>query len=109
MSVIHDRIKERRLALGLTLAQLADMTGVKEATAQRWESGNIKTIKYDTVEMLANILHCTPQYLMGWEEKAPTAVDERTNEFVQLFSRLSPQEQDMLIAQMKGILASRGS
>ena len=68
MATIHERIKERRTALGMTLARLAELTGVKEATAQRWESGVIKTIRYDTIELLSEVLHCTPQYLMGWDD-----------------------------------------
>lgn len=110
MSVIHDRIKERRLALGMTLAQLAELTGVKEATAQRWESGSIKTIKYDTIEALAEILHCTPQYLMGWEaenEPAPNTGSELDESLVQRLMSLTPEELVKVDAFVQGLLASR--
>ena len=95
MSKIHDRIKERREAVGLTLAQLAEITGVKEATAQRWESGNIKTIKYETIEVLADALKCTPQYLMGWEDKIdPTNASDGEVENVvsRLYDNLPPEK-----------------
>ncbi len=41
--------------------------------------------------------------------KTPTLVieDERTVEFIQLFSQLSPAEQDFFLAQIKGVLSSR--
>lgn len=68
MSVLNDRIKEVRLARGLTLAQVAEHLGVKEATAQRYESGAIKTVKYETIVSLANLFNCTPQYLTGWAD-----------------------------------------
>ncbi|BCJ92585.1 hypothetical protein acsn021_01540 [Anaerocolumna cellulosilytica] len=68
MSVLQDRIKERRLALDLTLAEVASRLGVKEATMQRYESGEIKNIKHDTIARLAEIFDCSPSYLMGWEE-----------------------------------------
>lgn len=55
---IHDRIKEMRLASGLTLSQVATELGVEEATAQRYESGNIKNIKAETLEKLAQLFHC---------------------------------------------------
>ena len=45
MSILQERLKERRLALNLTLLDVADALGVKEATAQRYESGEIKNIK----------------------------------------------------------------
>ncbi|MCI8628948.1 MAG: helix-turn-helix transcriptional regulator [Firmicutes bacterium] len=68
MSIINERIKQRRIELGLTLLEVATALGVKEPTAQRYESGEIKNIKYETIEALSNILNCHPCYLMGWEE-----------------------------------------
>ena len=68
MSTIHARIKEQRLKMGYTLAQIADMLNVKEATVQRYESGEIKNLKHDTIVNLANILKCSPAYLMGWTD-----------------------------------------
>ena len=65
---LHKRIKERRLSLGMTLMDVANALGVKEATVQRYESGEIKNPKHQTVLDLAKIFHCTPSYLMGWEE-----------------------------------------
>ena len=98
MAKIHARIKERREAVGLTLAQLAELTGVKEATVQRWESGNIKTIKYETVEILAEALRCTPQYLMGWEDDKPaTNIDDGLSAISKLFSELSPDNRSKLL------------
>ena len=68
MSILNERIKERRLALGLTLLQVAEKLNVKEATAQRYESGEIKNIKHETVYLLSQILKCEPAYLMGWTD-----------------------------------------
>ena len=67
MSVLNDRIKERRLAQGMTLLEVANKLGVKEATMQRYESGEIKNVKQETVVKLAEIFDCTPSYLMGWD------------------------------------------
>lgn len=68
MKKVNERIKERRIILGLTLAEIADKLGVKEATVQRYESGEIKNMKHETIVELADILHCSPQYLMGWSD-----------------------------------------
>lgn len=68
MSNLSDVLKQRRKALKLTLAQIADMMGVAEATVQRWESGNIKSVRYDKITKLAEILRVPPAHLMGWEE-----------------------------------------
>jgi len=75
MSEITKRLKELRLKNGYTLAELAELINVKEATVQRYESGEIKNLKHDTVVKLAEILHCTPSYLMGWEDVTETVSD----------------------------------
>ena len=60
-------MKQRRAELGLTLAQVAEMTGVTEATVQRWESGKIKTLNYDRLSALAGALRISPAVLAGLE------------------------------------------
>lgn len=67
MNTVNQRIKKMRLSKGMTLLDVAEKLGVKEATVQRYESGNIKNIKYETIEALAEIFSCSPQHLMGWD------------------------------------------
>ena len=68
MSELSSVLKQRRKELGLTLAQIADAMGVAEATVQRWESGNIKSIRHEKIGKLAEILMVSPSALMGWEQ-----------------------------------------
>lgn len=68
MGILNDRIKNRRLQLGYTLLYIAEYLGVKEATVQRYESGDIKNIKHETIVSLSEILNCDPAYLMGWQD-----------------------------------------
>ena len=91
MSTIHSRIKEQRSKLGYTLAQIADMLNVKEATVQRYESGEIKNLKHDTIVKLANILKCSPCYLMGWDEQDSQIAINIQNEIpiLQKYNRLN--------------------
>lgn len=63
------RIKAKRIEKGYTLLEVANKLGIREATMQRYESGTIKNIKYDTMSKLAKILDTTPAYLSGWEEE----------------------------------------
>lgn len=60
------RIREIRKKKGLTLLDVSKALGVSESTIQRYESGAIKNLKYETMVQLADILHCSPAYLMGW-------------------------------------------
>lgn len=69
MALVHERIKELRLKWGMTLAKVADTLGVTEATAQRYETGKgIKSVPYEVVEKYANLFHCSPAYLLGWDD-----------------------------------------
>lgn len=105
MPMLQDRIKERRAALGLTLLELAEQLGVKEATMQRYESGEIKNIKHETVYTLSQLLKCSPSYLMGWTDTlidSPVKCDNRklTNRqlrIIELFDDLTEEQQDNLI------------
>lgn len=73
MAIWNERIRGKRLEKGLTLAQIADKLGITEATAQRYESGSIKSVPYDYMCAYGEILGCSPAYLMGWEpEQDPT-------------------------------------
>ena len=66
MPEMNERIKELRKKHNLTLLEVAEFLGVKEATVQRYESGSIKNIKYDTICKLAELFDCDPRYLVGW-------------------------------------------
>lgn len=67
MGLLNDKIKSMRICRGYTLAYVAELLGIKEATMQRYESGEIKNIKHETIAKLAEILNCSPAYLMGWD------------------------------------------
>lgn len=62
-----DRIKKRRLELGLTLEEVGSMVGVTKSTVKKWENGDIKNIKRDNIEPLANALRVHPLWIMGLE------------------------------------------
>jgi transcriptional regulator with XRE-family HTH domain len=66
---LKDRIKNRRLELGLTLLDVAKVANVSEATVSRWESGNIENMRLDKINMLAKALQITPSKLMEWGEE----------------------------------------
>lgn len=65
------RLKKAREAKGVTLSELGKRIGKTEATVQRYESGNIKNLKNETIEQLADALNVNPAYLMGWITDKP--------------------------------------
>lgn len=65
---IHEKIKRRRLELGLTLEKVADYVGVSKATVSRWESGEIVNMRRDRILKLSEVLKVKPNFIMGLEE-----------------------------------------
>ena len=63
-----DRIKKRRIELGLTADELAEKIGKSRATIYRYENGDIENMPTSILEPLAKVLKTTPADLMGWEE-----------------------------------------
>ena len=104
---MSNRIRELRKKKGLTLLQVADQLGVTESTVQRYESGNIKNLKYETMIVLAELFDCSPCYLMGWEDEGPAAIDPDAT-FIAKYRRLDTEDKarvnervDMLLEQDK--------
>lgn len=87
MAIWNERIRARRIEKGITLAQVAEKLGVTEATAQRYECGNIKNIPYECMGVYGEILNCSPCYLMGWEEKEHG--EEKTPKILQYYNQLN--------------------
>lgn len=103
MATLQKRIKERRTTLGLTLLEIAEQLNVKEATVQRYESGEIKNIKHETIVELAKILKCSPQYLMGWTEQINDINDNSDDELQEYLEELKNRsEMRMLFSLAKG-------
>lgn len=67
-------IKQRRLELGLTQAEVAKMVGVSEGTISRWESGHIANMKRDRINKLAIALKIQPAELIV-EDDQPAFAD----------------------------------
>ena len=64
---LKDLIRNRRIELGLTMKELAELIGVSEGTISRWESGEISNMKRDKIQLLAKALGVSPSVIMGWD------------------------------------------
>lgn len=69
-------LKRKRKELGYTLLDIANKVGVSEATVQRWESGNIKNLRYEKIIALSEVLNVSPSYLMGWENDSCVHIND---------------------------------
>ena len=64
-----DRIKTRRVRLGLSVDELAARLGKNRATVYRYENNEISNFPAKVLEPLAKALETTPAALMGWGEE----------------------------------------
>ena len=68
MKDLKNRLKNRRLELNLTQAEVAKQVGVSEGTISRWESGNIANMKRSYIAAYAKVLKLKPSAIMGISE-----------------------------------------
>lgn len=108
------RIKERRLALGLSADDLAERLGKNRATIYRYEGDEIENFPVSIIEPLADALMTTPAYLMGWTDdpriitKEPTHADEpERDEFNRLFLALNPENRKRILDLIQVLLAGQ--
>lgn len=109
---VGNRIKQRRLELGLTQAELAEKMGYSGKTSVCMaETGgdNITTTK---VRKFADALGVSFRYLMGYEDDQGVSTpygqlidayvkNEQTQEFVELFQSVSPDVQETVLRFLK--------
>lgn len=102
-----DRIRNRRMELGLTQLEIAKKLGLTTKAAVSKIENKGDNIKLSTIEKYAVVLDCTPAYLMGWDEsKEKEREEERIKQFIRLYSYL-PEEQKQLIDNMLITLTSK--
>lgn len=65
--MIGDKIKERRLELNLTQAQLSKLTGIKSTTISNYEN-NISSPSDENIYKFMEVLKCDANFLFEWEE-----------------------------------------
>lgn len=77
MCEIANKIKNRRVELGLTLEEVGQAVGVGRSTVQRWESGLIKNMGRDKIAALAKVLRINPVDLVPMPGTDKTEDEER--------------------------------
>lgn len=98
---VYERIKARRKELELSADDVAEALGVSRATVYRYESAEIEKLPTQIIIPLAAVLHCSPAWLMGWEDPvAPAAafsLSDLEKQIVIRFRSLPDGEKNMLL------------
>ena len=108
---IADRIRNRRLELGLSVDDLAKKLNKNRATVYRYESSYIKSYSPRVLESLARALETTPAYFYGYEESDdsdsdPTpASSETVHLLINGVKKLPPEQQEQALNVMRAVFA----
>lgn len=109
---LHDRVKKRRLELGLSQEDLAHRMGLSSRVSiYNIERG--RPITQKIIVRLAKALNTTPAYLMGWENDITPIVPERYIEHLKkwneefAYEMFSDEEMNELISYAKFLISKR--
>ena len=111
---IGDRIKHLRESRKLTQTELADHIGTTKQNIYKYETGIITNIPSDKIELIAQVFHVSPAYLMGWEEENAPGSTESVDELLKsketekkwntILNQLSQENRDRLQEQAELLL-----
>lgn len=90
---IPERIKYRRIELGMSQTELAKKVGYSGKTAiSKIECGE-RQLRQSMIVKIADALETTPSYIMGWDE-AEEEVKAFYKAMIDAFKRADPVTQD---------------
>lgn len=117
---VGERIKQKRLELGLTQDELAKKAGYKSRSSiNKIECS--RDLPLSKVKKVASLLECSPSYLMGWEddnvlmeiEKADEdfkliMAEKRYKEYFEKFLNLSDKGKEYVMVSIDMAMESEG-
>ena len=107
---IYERIRQLRISQGMSQFDLAKKVGYEGRSAiSKVEAGD-RDISQSMIQKYAEALNVSPTFLLyGEEERHKSQKTKKLTEFIDLFSQLTDEQQNLIIASMKGILLNGGT
>ena len=107
--MFYDRFKEMCTKKGVSCNKAATEIGLSNSTATKWKKTGA-TPDAKTISKIAEYFGVTVDFLLTGEQKTPAdpKISGREKEFMQLFGRLTPDQQDMILAQLRGVVGNQG-
>ena len=97
------RLKELRLEMGLTQAQLAKEAGLRQSHISSWESG-LRMPLPDGLLKLANFFNCSVDYLLGNDENEELSKEVRV--LVSKYEKLNELDKVKVIGYIDCLISS---
>lgn len=105
---MQNRIRELRKKKGMTMKELGRAIGVAESTISQYETGK-RQPDNATLLSLAQFLGVTVDCLLGASpaKPQPTPRSQKETELLELFEKLTPEEQTMLETMAQALIDRR--
>lgn len=98
---IGSRVKALRGDLGINQQELADRSGLTQATISRIESGRVEQLKSDALKRLSESLRVTTDYLVGRTREVSSEQllesDPAAEQLIQLYGELGSAKRRRLV------------
>lgn len=99
-----ERISLRRKELGYTMEELGNKVGVQKSAVNKWEKGFVDTLKRTTIKELANVLECSPAWLMFGEENSMFEKGQEDAALLVKFHQLNSANKAVIISTLDAML-----
>lgn len=108
MDDLVERIRALCKERGTSITKVEEKLGYANGTIGKWKKAR-KPAPLEKVMQVADELDTTAHYLITGEQKTPAdpETDGRSKEFMQLFEKLTPEQQDMILAQLRGVVGTQ--
>ena len=110
MTEIAEKLRTAMRDKEMSYGELADLSNIPKSAVFRYVTGETEKIPLDRIERMAAALGVSAAYLMGWEPEeamqkmSPSPQQQREALFLELLRKLSPQQQELILAQLQGIV-----
>ena len=91
-----EKIKQARIAAGLTQSELAEKIGVKFSAIHKYENGIVVNLKRETIAKLASALNVKPSYLIGMDDIEET-VSQSKQQLLDMVDSMTDEQIDRLL------------
>ncbi|MDQ1316657.1 MAG: hypothetical protein QG588_305 [Candidatus Poribacteria bacterium] len=95
---VGERIKNRRIELGISQTQLAKKASLTSASISQFESGSRKP-SFDVISKLALALEVNTDYLLGnnYEKEISVTIEPEYAEMISIIKELSEENKKLLL------------
>lgn len=108
--ITAERIRERRLELGLTQDELAHMVGYSGKSSINKIEKDTRGMSMEKMMEISKALRTSPAYIMGWDD-TPFGDDvdraNKVSEIERLFGLLTPEQQQLVTNLIHSLLEAR--